>query len=63
MGDRDRDERKKDPTEELIEDEVEALERVMETIEHLPVAAQMRVLRAGEALLPPAPTTTVTVPR
>lgn len=78
MADRDRDERRerdrddereerrerrrKDPTEELIEDEVEALERVMEDIEHLPIAAQMRVLRAGETLLPPAPPVTPGTP-
>lgn len=55
--------RKEDPTEELIEDEVEALERVMEVIEHLPIAAQMRVLRAGETLLPPATGMTTPTPR
>lgn len=65
MADRDerderREDRRKDARDELIEDELKALNEVMEDIEHLDGASQMRVLRAGEALLPPATTVTVT---
>ena len=45
--------RRKNPTDELIEDELKALEDVLEAIEHLNTAAQQRVLRAATDLLPP----------
>lgn len=51
---------RKDRRDELIEDELKALDDVMEAIEHLDGAAQMRVLRGAEALLPPVTTVTVT---
>lgn len=54
----DRDDRREDRRDELIEDELKALDKVMESIEDLNGAAQSRVLRAAQDLLPP-PTTPV----
>lgn len=58
----DRDDRREDRRDELIEDELKALDKVMESIEDLNGAAQQRVLRAALDLLPP-PTTPVPTPR
>ena len=53
MAEREERDDRKSAREELIEDELKALDDVMEAIEHLDGASQTRVLRAGEALLPP----------
>lgn len=45
---------------ELIEDELKALDGVMESLERLDNAGKMRVLRSAEQLVPPQ---TATPPR
>lgn len=60
--DRDRDRDRHEEVNELIDDELKALDGVMEALERLDVASRMRVLRAAEALLPPA-TTPIPTPR